>query len=248
MNAQNITFIEQDESLPAKYCEFSINNNIYYSDSFGVFKIQNQKKGLIKIDNYKYEPLNFFTPTSDTIVFLKQRKIALPPIEIKPRKESELISKAKKNAVHELKPGYELGILTPKICGTLKEISFETKKLQNDKNLYFKLDFYKKNENDFDRLNYENIILPISEIYNHKIINIKLKEYGIYTCNAELLIAIRLISNIGNYDNEKISDNSISIFGSKERYKMFIRKNHHFKWKEMIIYPISFKLKYETSK
>ncbi|MGQ1929397.1 hypothetical protein [Ornithobacterium rhinotracheale] len=245
MNAQNITFIEQDESLPAKYCEFSINNNIYYSDSLGVFKIQNQGKELIKVESYKYEPTSFISPMNDTIVFLKQRKIQLAPIEISTKKAAELISKAKKNSVHELKPGYELGVLIPDICGTLKEFSLETKKLQKNKELYLKLDFYKKSENDYDRLNYDNIILPISDVYDYKSININLKKYGIFTCNSELLIAIGLISNIGNYDNEKISDNSISIFGSKEGYKMLIRKNYRFKWKEMTIYPISFKIKYQ---
>ncbi len=202
--SQTIYFKDKKSEEPIQYIEIEYGNNIYYSDSLGVFKFDDIKENTFRLTDFNVE---FAIPKNDSIILVNNAIHHIEEINLK-KKENIAFLDYKSKGIYIFGEGGGLNLLienksnTPQI---LNSIELYPKKILN-KSFYMKIDFY-RNNSTYEKLNSQNIFVPLSTFKNRRIKEIDLKKYNIPITKEGTMMKISFVKNINsniirNYSNE----------------------------------------------
>ncbi|AQX01780.1 hypothetical protein BBD32_10065 [Elizabethkingia anophelis] len=222
-----IHFREADSNLPVKYCEIKINHHVFFSDSLGKLTMKTSKA--FEIIDSRYQSMSVRATSKDSVIILHPKEHIIPEVTISSLKTLNFEDRIRRNSIYNLSTGYSYGkVLKTNFQNNaqLKSITlYPKRKITNS--YYIKLDFYEFSPGFRlilkEKLNTNNIIIPFSDLSAQKEkLYIDLRRFNIRLKDPDLFISIRIIADIGIYQDEKINDIILSLYASKIKEDIYI--------------------------
>ncbi|OPC56834.1 hypothetical protein [Elizabethkingia bruuniana] len=222
-----IHFKEIDSNLPVKYCEVKIDNHSFFSDSLGRLNMRISKSFEV-IDN-RYQSMSVRAISKDSIIILHPKEYIIPEVIISSLKTLNFEDRIRRNSIYNLSTGYNYGKVLKgnfQKNAQLKSVTLYPK--GKTTNLYYiKLDFYDFSNSTKlilkEKLNRDNVIIPLSDLSVQKgKLYIDLKRFNIKLKDPIFFVSIRIIADIGTYQNENINDIIMSLYASKTKENIYI--------------------------
>ncbi|MCT3734777.1 hypothetical protein CMU89_07895 [Elizabethkingia anophelis] len=233
-----IHFREADSNLPVKYCEIKINNHVFFSDSLGKLTMKTSKA--FEIIDSRYQSMSVRATSKDSVIILHPKEHIIPEIIISSLKTLNFEDRIRRNSIYNLSTGYSYGkVLKTNFQNNaqLKSITlYPKRKITNS--YYIKLDFYEFSPGFRlilkEKLNTNNIIIPFSDLSAQKgKLYIDLRRFNIRLKDPDLFVSIRIIADIGIYQDEKINDIILSLYASKIKEDIYIGNYYNGSGKEI---------------
>lgn len=234
------TLIIQDQSSGEKlgFSEIIINRNTYYADSSGVFHFSNNAGRLnditVKRTGYLEKKVSIENKETDNHVFLEPAYREIEKISLSPKKVQVISDDYKKNSTSSLPFGIDLGYKIRNNFnkeGLLKSITIPLKNISNNKS-YIKLDFYELIDQSVSKvpINTEPVFIPLTDLKKGENI-IDLAKYKISFLKNGILVGIRIIERIGEYNNT-LSKPVISFYNSKRKDAAYYKNQSTDLWEK----------------
>ncbi len=233
-----IHFREADSNLPVKYCEIKINNHVFFSDSLGKLTMKTSKA--FEIIDSRYQSMSVRATSKDSLIILHPKEHIIPEVIISSLKTLNFEDRIRRNSIYNLSTGYSYGkVLKTNFQNNaqLKSITlYPKRKITNS--YYIKLDFYEFSPGFRlilkEKLNTNNIIIPFSDLSAQKgKLYIDLRRFNIRLKDPDLFVSIRIIADIGIYQDEKINDIILSLYASKIKEDIYIGNYYNGSGKEI---------------
>ncbi|MCT3958409.1 hypothetical protein HZQ27_04710 [Elizabethkingia anophelis] len=233
-----IHFREADSNLPVKYCEIKINNHVFFSDSLGKLTMKTSKA--FEIIDSRYQSMSVRATSKDSVIILHPKEHIIPEVIISSLKTLNFEDRIRRNSIYNLSTGYSYGkVLKTNFQNNaqLKSITlYPKRKITNS--YYIKLDFYEFSPGFRlilkEKLNTNNIIIPFSDLSAQKgKLYIDLRRFNIRLKDPDLFVSIRIIADIGIYQDEKINDIILSLYASKIKEDIYIGNYYNGSGKEI---------------
>ncbi|MDV3750750.1 hypothetical protein CMU19_05000 [Elizabethkingia anophelis] len=233
-----IHFREADSNLPVKYCEIKINNHVFFSDSLGKLTMKTSKA--FEIIDSRYQSMSVRATSKDSVIILHPKEHIIPEIIISSLKTLNFEDRIRRNSIYNISTGYSYGkVLKTNFQNNaqLKSITlYPKRKITNS--YYIKLDFYEFSPGFRlilkEKLNTNNIIIPFSDLSAQKgKLYIDLRRFNIRLKDPDLFVSIRIIADIGIYQDEKINDIILSLYASKIKEDIYIGNYYNGSGKEI---------------
>ncbi len=217
LGISQVITLKDEKGNPIPFCEVTTSTHVVFSDSFGQIKFSNFPTITITDDRFvKGTPIIL---KSDSTLFLKRKVINLEPIMVHNKIKVQQNQKAVRRYYllsNEFSSAFLVNDNVQK--GKLLELKFKTRG-RTAKDSYLKLNLYNQ---DFDRLNYEPIIVSVREFYKNKS-TIDVRDYSIFTHNDSLLISLHLIENNGV--NKKKENSKMQFLVQEEDCVVYVKSN-----------------------
>lgn len=225
-NAQKIYIKDSINNEPIKYAKITLDNEIFYSDSLGIFNLNENKPEFFGIEKSGYEKRNIFKSEYSKDVYLSPKLIPIDDVII-PHRQTIIVGKNfKNNNTTFLPKGIGLGTIINNNYnkeGIVKSIEIPIKtKIENTGFLI--INFYELQNNlpGNTKINDNPLIIPVSSLLrkNNKI---ALEEKVSFPKNG-FVVEIQIVAKIGEY-NPKLSTPQIQFYNSKVKQSTFLRIN-----------------------
>ncbi|WP_260258226.1 hypothetical protein [Elizabethkingia bruuniana] len=167
--------------------------------------------------------------SKDSIIILHPKEYIIPEVIISSLKTLNFEDRIRRNSIYNLSTGYNYGKVLKgnfQKNAQLKSITLYPK--GKTTNLYYiKLDFYDFSNSTKlilkEKLNRDNVIIPLSDLSVQKgKLYINLKRFNIKLKDPIFFVSIRIIADIGTYQNENINDIIMSLYASKAKEDIYI--------------------------
>ncbi|WP_407510197.1 hypothetical protein [Elizabethkingia anophelis] len=193
-----------------------------------------------EIIDSRYQSMSVRATSKDSVIILHPKEHIIPEVIISSLKTLNFEDRIRRNSIYNLSTGYSYG----KVLKTnyqnnaqLKSITlYPKRKITNS--YYIKLDFYKFSPGFRlilkEKLNTNNIIIPFSDLSAQKgKLYIDLRRFNIRLKDPDLFVSIRIIADIGIYQDEKINDIILSLYASKIKEDIYIGNYYNGSGKEI---------------
>lgn len=230
-NSQKIKIMDSINNNPIPHAKIISNNNLYLTDSLGVYNFESIPKEEITITASGYE--SKLTKLNSNSIKLNPKIIPIDEVKISNKKlgiqhtigykngsPTTFISENLEYAI-EIKNDYEF------LC-KVDEIEIPFKKAKNKKG-YLLIDLYESHNAEIGEiLNSTNYTIPISTLGKNKFVKIKDNIY--IDKNQSIYIAITWIES--TYEHSENFSNKIDFFSLPKGSigKMFVRRTTYKKW------------------
>ncbi|AQX03915.1 hypothetical protein ATB99_12200 [Elizabethkingia meningoseptica] len=227
-----ISFKEADSHLPIKYCEIKIDNRSFFSDSLGTFNITNAKA--FEVTDSRYKKIAARSVSKDSIIFLQPKEFLIEEVIFNAPKILNFEDNVKKSTIFTFSTGYSYGKILKGNFSNDSQLKSIT--LYNQKPIsvpyYLKLDFYHFSINPDlvlrEKLNKDNIIIPLyNQTTQQKKFNIDLRKFKIKLKDNSFFVSVQLITDIGSYQQEKITNKILTFYTSKNKGDQYIGRYHN---------------------
>ena len=231
--SQKIEIRDSTNNSAISYAKIKIGQNIFYSDSIGVFNFDQNllKDNSIIIEKYGYDKKNISLLNIKQNILLAPTYISIDEVKITTKKIVEVGENYKKGKSTLFPKGVEIGFTIKNPFsknGLLKSIEVPVKNVINTEGFLI-LNFYRiKNDLPSNEvINNNPIIIPLSELKKRKNM-IDLTKDKIQFPAEGFLIGAYIVSKVGVFEN-KISNPNIEFYNNNSKKEMYF-KNNESKW------------------